>query len=106
MKMQEKRLKDEIQVLSEKNKQIKVDVQRKEQLLKDQKDRIDSMAEDNSGVREKQAELERQKEIVKKQKLEVEIKDNQVRQLKQKIDMIEGQLDNERSQNQSSILNN
>jgi len=104
--MQEKRLKDEIQVLSEKNKQIKVDVQRKEQLLKDQKDRIDSMAEDNSGVREKQAELERQKEIVKKQKLEVEIKDNQVRQLKQKIDMIEGQLDNERSQNQSSILNN
>lgn len=56
--------------------------------------------------KDKANEIERLKEINKKLKLESEIKDNQVKALKQRLEHHEEELENMKTLTQSNITNN
>lgn len=57
-------------------KAAKNDALRKETLARDLKDKIDMIQDENEDIRGKQSEIERVKEMNKKLKLEIEIKEN------------------------------
>eukprot|EP00347_Sterkiella_histriomuscorum_P007164 403350016 len=106
MKVQEKRLKEEITILQEKIKAVKLDLGRKDQLVKEYKDKLDSVNDEVGQTNQKQNEIERLKEITKKLKLETEIKDNQVKALKQRLEHNEEELENLRTMAQSQSQTN
>ena len=90
----ERRLREEVIALSERLRSSKADVTRKESLARDLKEKVDQISDETADFRERYAEIERLKEMNKKLKLESEIKENQVRSLKVKIDHYEGECEN------------
>ena len=60
-------------------------------MAKELRDKLDAVQDDGSLLRERDAEIERLRELLKKHKLEVEIKENQVRTLKVKLEHIESE---------------
>ncbi len=104
--MQEKRLKEEIRDLNEKMRVARVDMQRKDQIIKEYKDKLDYIQEEVNMSKERVAEIERLRDLNKKLKLESEIKENQVKSLKVKIENMEDELENVKvSLNQSNVAN-
>jgi len=91
----EKKLKEEVVQLTEKLRAARVEAQRKEQLAREFKDKLDLIQEElgQSQTRDREAELDRLRELNKKLKLEADIKENQVRSLKQRLEHHEQEID-------------
>lgn len=73
---QEKRLKEEVVSLNEKLKQMKSDLARKDQIIGDYKDKMLAVQNEVGNVRDSKAEVDRLKDISRKQKLDLEVKEN------------------------------
>ena len=73
---QEKRLKEEVVSLNEKLKQCKADLNRKDQIARDYKERMDIIQTEVVSAKDYKAEMERLKDIGKKQRLDLEVKEN------------------------------
>lgn len=105
LKVSEKRMKEEILSQNEKLKQIKIDLGRKEQLIKEYKDKLDFIQDDINLSNQRITEIERLKEIIKKLKLDTEIKENQVKTLKQRLEHNDEEIDSLKTLTQSNINN-
>lgn len=73
---QEKRLKEEVVSLNEKLKQLKSDISRKDQIIGDYKERVLAVQNEVITVKDYKAEIDRLKDISKKQRLDLEVKEN------------------------------
>ena len=73
---QEKRLKEEVVSLNEKLKQQKSDISRKDQIIGDYKERVLAVQNEVINVKDYKAEIDRLKDISKKQRLDLEVKEN------------------------------
>lgn len=89
----ERRLRDEVTSLNERMRVLKADSQRKDNLARELKEKLDQVLEEGTESKERISEIERLKETVKKLRLEIEIKENQVRSLKLKLDHFENECD-------------
>ena len=76
LRANERRLRDEIVSLSDRLRVTKQDSLRKDTLCKELKERNDQLQEDMAFSKDKDGEVEKLKEQVKKLKLETEIKEN------------------------------
>ncbi|CDW71439.1 UNKNOWN [Stylonychia lemnae] len=103
MKVGEKRMKEEISQLNEKLKQARVDITRKEQLIKEYKDKLDLIQDEINQSNQRVNEIEKLKELNKKLKLESEIKENQVKTLKQRLEHNDEEIENLKTVSQSQI---
>lgn len=90
LRANERRLRDEIVSLSDRLRVTKQDSLRKDTLCRELKERNDQLQEDIAFTKDKDGEVDKLKEQVKKLRLETEIKENQVRTLKVKIEHFEG----------------
>lgn len=75
--------------LSEKVKQLKADVGRKEKLLKDAREKVDNVQKEYSGQRDKVEEIDRFRDLLKKSKHDIDRKDVQIKSLRSKLDQTE-----------------
>ena len=89
----ERRLREEMVQVNERMRAAKAEVQRKETMARDLKDKLDGMQEENQDSRDRSSDMERLRDQIKKLKLETEIKDNQVRTLKAKLEHFESECD-------------
>ena len=76
LRANERRLRDEIVSLSDRLRVTKQDSLRKDTLCRELKERNDQLQEDMAFTKDKDGEVDKLKEQVKKLKLETEIKDN------------------------------
>ena len=71
--------------LNEKLKSAKSDLARKDQIIGDYKDKMLAVQNEVGNVKDSKAEVDRLRDISKKQKLDLEVKENQVRSLKSQL---------------------
>lgn len=80
---------------------------RREQLAKEYKEKLDFISDEVGQSNQRQSEIERLKDMTKKLKLETEIKDNQVKALKQRLEHNEEEIENlktlAQSQSQANV---
>lgn len=91
LRLTEKRLRDELVTLSDKLRASRADSQRKDSLITELRDKLNSLQDDLQEAKTLSAEVDRLKEMCRKLRLEAEIKENQVRSLKVKIEHQEGE---------------
>ena len=81
-------MKEEIVSLHERNKQLKLEVTRKDSQIREFRDSISLKSKDVDMNKEQNLQIEKLKEDKRRLKLELEIKENQVRSLKQHIEQL------------------
>ena len=64
---------------------MKSDISRKDQIIGDYKERVLAVQNEVITVKDYKAEIDRLKDISKKQRLDLEVKENQVRSLRQSL---------------------
>lgn len=72
----EKRLKEELLALNEKLKQVRSELSRKDQHLRDYKDRMDLIQSEVAGRGDLEGELSKLRDINRRQRVDLEVKDN------------------------------
>ena len=72
----EKRLKEELLALNEKLKQVRSELSRKDQHLRDYKDRMDLIQSEVAGRGDLEGELSKLRDINRRQRVDLEGKDN------------------------------
>jgi hypothetical protein len=65
---------------------LKIDITRKDTLIKDLRDKLEYQKDDLGLVRSLKSEIENEREKQKKFKLDCEIKENQIRSLKMRLE--------------------
>jgi len=82
----EKRLKEEMLSLNEKLKATRGELARKDQHLKEYKDRMDMIQSEVTDKSSAESELNKLREVNRKQRVDLEIKENQVRTLRNRLE--------------------
>lgn len=72
--------------MNDKVRTCKIDITRKDTLIKDLRDKIEYQKDDLGMVRSLKAEIENEKEKQKKFRLDCEIKENQIRSLRMRLE--------------------
>jgi len=72
----EKRLKEELLALNEKLKQVRSELSRKDQHLRDYKDGMDLIQSEVAGRGDLEGELSKLRDINRRQRVDLEVKDN------------------------------
>lgn len=85
MKQSQQQILEENMVVQEKNKQLKSDLNRKEMVIKEYRDKIDSLSAKMKDIQRNESDTERIKEQMKKYKAECESKNEALKMLKNKI---------------------
>lgn len=99
MKASEKALNDEKNILAEKVKMLKNEIIRKEQMIKEMKDRLDETQAKGFGGQMSSEETERLKDQVKKMKGDLERKEVNLKNTKSKLDQALSEIDQMKTEN-------
>lgn len=91
LRASERRLREELVQAGDRARAVKAEALRKDTLAKELREKLEAVQDDGSALRERDCEIDRLRELLKKHRLEVEIKENQVRTLKVKLEHLEGE---------------
>jgi len=79
-------MKEEVMSLHDRCKGLKAEVNRKDCQIREIKEKADSKYMMDADLKEVSSELVKLKEVIKRNKLDLEIKENQIRALKQRLE--------------------
>lgn len=105
LKNSEKALQNEKADLTDKLKQLKADLTRKDQAVKDMREKIDIIHQQGDLKREESEELEKAKDQLRKLKVDLERKEQTIKLLKSRIETLEKEQTKEQTPQKAPVTN-